>query len=75
VVITDIGVLRPDPRSKELTLVAVHPGVTVEQVREATGWDLLVAEDMRTTEPPTEHELTVLRDLKHRTAVAHGKAS
>jgi glutaconate CoA-transferase subunit B len=75
VVITDIGVLRPDPRSKELTLVAVHPGVTVEQVREATGWDLLVAEDLRTTEPPTEHELTVLRDLKHRTAVAHGKAS
>jgi glutaconate CoA-transferase subunit B len=62
-VITDLGVLEPDPRSCELTLTAVHPGVTVEQVRENTGWDLAVAADLASTETPTEDELRILRDL------------
>lgn len=62
-VITDLGVLRPDPQTRELTLTKVHPGVTVEQAREATGWDLRVAPDLVTTEPPTERELAVLREL------------
>lgn len=62
-VITDLGILEPDPDTRELTLVAVHPGVTVEQVRAATGWDLAVTDNLDTTEPPTEEELTVLREL------------
>jgi acyl CoA:acetate/3-ketoacid CoA transferase beta subunit len=70
-VITDLAILEPDPRTCELTLVAVHDGVTVEQVREATGWDLRVADDVRTTPPPTTEELRVLRELKERTAKAH----
>ena len=70
-VITDLGILEPDPRTRELTLVAVHDGVTVEDVREATGWDLRVADDVRTTPPPTTDELRVLRELKERTAKAH----
>lgn len=71
-VITDLGVLEPDPVTRELTLVAVHPGVTVEQVREATGWDLKVATAVRTTAAPTANELETLRDLHARTASAHG---
>lgn len=63
-VITDLGILRPDPMSKELVLTSVHPGVTVEQVREATGWDLAVADDVTETAPPTADELRVMRDLK-----------
>src|SRR5207249_4057436 len=39
-VITDLGILTPDPVTKELTLTSVHPGVTVEQAKAATGWDL-----------------------------------
>ena len=70
VVITDLGILEPDPETGELTLVALHPGSTVEEAKEATGWDLKVAEDVRTTEPPKEGELRVLRDLKERTAAA-----
>jgi glutaconate CoA-transferase subunit B len=50
--------------SPELTLTALHPGVTLEQAREATGWDLKVADDLETTEPPTEDELRLLRELK-----------
>ena len=69
--IADLGILEPDPQTRELTLVAVHDGVTVEQVREATGWDLRVSADVRTTPPPTVQELRVLRELKERTAKAH----
>jgi glutaconate CoA-transferase, subunit B len=69
--ITDLGILTPDPVTKELTLTHVHAGVTVEQVVAATGWPLRVAEKVETTAPPTEKELQVLRDLHARTAKAH----
>jgi glutaconate CoA-transferase subunit B len=70
VVITDLGVLRPDPETKELTLTALHPGATVEQASEATGRELQVADDPATTDPPTDEELKVLRGLRARTAAA-----
>ena len=64
IVITDLGILRPDPDSCELTLTNLHPGATVEQAREATGWRLAVAGELTTTPPPTRHELEVLRALE-----------
>ena len=73
-VITDVGVLRPSAEDHELELVSVHPGIEPDQVRAATGWELRVSEQLETTEPPTEVELRVLRDLKERTAQAHGGA-
>ncbi|GAA3814959.1 CoA-transferase subunit beta [Amycolatopsis tucumanensis] len=63
-VITDLGVMRPDPETAELVLTQIHEGVTVEQVKEATGWDLKVAPELETTPPPTEAELKALRELK-----------
>jgi len=60
-VVTDLGVLEPD-QDGELTLVALHPGKTVEQVRENTGWTLKVAADLRETDPPTNEELRILRE-------------
>ncbi|MGH2406407.1 MAG: CoA-transferase subunit beta [bacterium] len=63
VVISDLGVLRPDPRTSELTLTQVHPGVSVEQAREATGWPLALAGDLTSTAPPSAEELRVLRRL------------
>jgi len=65
-VITDLGVLEPDPQTCELRLTEIHPGVEVDAVREATGWDLAVADDLRTTEPPTDDQLTALRELLSR---------
>jgi glutaconate CoA-transferase subunit B len=62
-VITDLGVLEPSPDDCELTLTQVHPGVSVDDVRSATGWDLRVADTVVTTEPPTVTELAVLRTL------------
>ena len=63
-VITDLGIMRPDPVTKELVLVSIHPGVTVAQVQEATGWDLKVSDDVTATEAPTAEELQTMRDLK-----------
>ena len=71
-VITDLGVLTPDPATRELTLTALHPGVTVEQAKASTGWDLKVAASLDRTAAPTAYELQVLRDLQARTAKAHG---
>jgi len=63
VVITDLGVLRPRDDG-ELQLVATHPGVTLAQVREATGWPLAVADAVGQTAPPTGRELATLRELR-----------
>jgi glutaconate CoA-transferase subunit B len=62
-VITDLGMLRPDSQTCELTLTSLHPGVRVEDVRAATGWPLAISDDLTETEPPTDKELAVLRAL------------
>ena len=62
-VVTDLGILGFDAGTKAMRLEALHSGVTVEQVVENTGFELLVADGMGVTEPPTEHELSVLRNL------------
>ena len=62
VVVTDLGVLEPE--DGELALTQVHPGVEPDEVREATGWPLRVATDLRETDPPTSGELEALRSLR-----------
>jgi glutaconate CoA-transferase subunit B len=71
-VVTDLGVLEPDPRSRELVLTGMQEGVTVDDVCRATGWKLRVADDIVVLTPPTVDELLVLRDLQARTRAAHG---
>jgi glutaconate CoA-transferase subunit B len=65
-VITDLGVLEPDPETKELTLTRLHPGVEIDAVHEATGWDLAVAAEPDRTEEPDAGELEALRELLSR---------
>lgn len=65
-VITDLGILQPDPGTKELILTALQPAVTVEEVRDQTGWHLQVATDLIHLQPPTAEELGILRDLHAR---------
>jgi glutaconate CoA-transferase, subunit B len=74
-VITDLCVMEPDPQTKELTVVSIHPGVTRQQVVEATGWPVRFAEQVSETALPSETELDVLRALQARTEAAHGKQS
>lgn len=61
-VITDLGVLKFSPDTREMVLVSLHPGATLEQVRENTGWPLAVASPLADTGPPSAEELQVLRD-------------
>ncbi|HBF84838.1 MAG TPA: 3-oxoadipate--succinyl-CoA transferase subunit B [Streptomyces sp.] len=61
-VITELGILARGGTGQELRLVAAHPGVTADQVRAATGWDLVVADSVETVEPPTAEELRLLRE-------------
>jgi glutaconate CoA-transferase subunit B len=62
VVVTDLGIL--EPRDGELTLVGIHPGVTLDDVRAATEWELAVADDVAQTRAPTDDELAALRSLE-----------
>ena len=59
-VITTRGLLRFEEESKEMYLATVHPGVTVDEVLENTGWDLKVADDVQTTPEPTADELALI---------------
>jgi glutaconate CoA-transferase subunit B len=63
-VITNLGILRPDPVTCELTLTHLHHGVDLDRVRANTGWELAVASDLAQTPPPSAEELAVLRELE-----------
>jgi glutaconate CoA-transferase, subunit B len=61
-VITPMAVLRRPDKLGELEISEVHPGLTVDDVRAATGWDIAVADDVRETARPTVEEVRLLRD-------------
>ena len=67
-VITDLGVLRPDPVSRELVLTEIHPGVVVDEVSARTGWPLRVSATLTVTAAPTPAEVAALRELRGRQA-------
>ena len=60
-VVTDLGIMEPDVNG-ELVLTAMHPQIQVSQVLENTGWDLKIADEISTTEPPSAAELHILRN-------------
>jgi glutaconate CoA-transferase, subunit B len=62
-IITDLGVLEPDPATFELMLTGVYPGISVTEVKERTGWPLSVSGSLRTIPPPSAAELAALRGL------------
>ena len=62
-VITNLGLFGFDPETRTMRLDALHPGITVDAVRENTGFEVLISPTVAVTEPPTERELAVLRSL------------
>lgn len=60
-VVTHLGILEPDD-SGEMVLSALHPGASIDLVKQNTGWDLKVSNDLRETLPPSENELRILRE-------------
>ena len=70
--ITDLALWEPDADTGELTVTSLHPGVTAEMVQDTCGWQPRFAANLAKTVPPDATELSVLRELKARTARAHG---
>ena len=60
-VITSMGTFSFDPTSHEMTLSSHHPGITVEQIKNQTGWPLRIADDVHETSAPTDQELAAVR--------------
>ena len=71
-VITDLCILRPHAETRELEVSHIHPGVDRERIVASTGWKIRFKGNCDATAEPSEQELQVLRDLKARTAKAHG---
>jgi len=61
-VVSNLAILGYEPQSKRMQLLATQPGVSVEQVLDSTGFELLLAEAVETNPPPTAEELRVLRE-------------
>jgi glutaconate CoA-transferase subunit B len=62
VVITDLGEYRFDDETGEMTLTSLHPGVTMDDIRENTSWEMKVADDVSETPAPTAEELRLIRE-------------
>lgn len=62
-VITHLGIFGFDEKSRRMRLEALHPGATVEEVVERTGFEVIIPKDVPVTEPPTQEELRILREL------------
>jgi glutaconate CoA-transferase, subunit B len=60
-VVTDLGTYGFDDETGEMTLLTVHPGVTLDEVEENTGWKPLVSESIGETPSPTDEELRLIR--------------
>jgi 3-oxoacid CoA-transferase subunit A/glutaconate CoA-transferase subunit A len=62
-VITQFGVYGFDPQTKQMVLVSLHPGVTVEQVKENSGFEIIVPAKVSVTTPPSQKELALLKKI------------
>jgi glutaconate CoA-transferase subunit B len=62
IVISNMGILRFDAETREMYLASYHPGVSIEQIKENTGWELKIARDVHETERPDPEFIRILRD-------------
>ena len=62
-VVTDLAIMGFDEKTKSMKVEALHPGVTTEEVRDNTGFDILIDENVGVTKAPSDEELSVLRHL------------
>jgi glutaconate CoA-transferase subunit B len=62
-VVTTLGLFGFEPESRRMRLEALHPGVSVDDIKAATGFEVLVSDQLTTTKPPSDEELGILRML------------
>jgi acyl CoA:acetate/3-ketoacid CoA transferase beta subunit len=61
-IITNLAYLDFDVTSKRMKLASIHPKIDIKSVKESTGFELLIAKDLRETKPPTVNEIKKLRE-------------
>jgi glutaconate CoA-transferase subunit B len=61
-VVTNLAVLGYHPDNKRMLLLATQPGISIQQVLDNTGFELLLAEHVEENQPPTSEELRILRE-------------
>ncbi|MBC8384692.1 MAG: 3-oxoacid CoA-transferase [Candidatus Cloacimonetes bacterium] len=61
-VVTDLGVFDFEEKTKRMRLISLNPGITIEDVKDNTGFEILIAPEVSYNDPPTEKELTLLRE-------------
>ena len=72
-IITDLGILQPEPGTNEFVVTELHPSVSRAMVEEATGWPVRFSPTLSETPVPSDHELKVLRNLLQRSSGSHGE--
>jgi len=62
-VITQLGLYGFDEQSRRMTLLATHPGITVEDIQANSGFELIIPDEVGTTEPPPPEVRGILREI------------
>ncbi|MEX2703509.1 MAG: CoA-transferase subunit beta [Candidatus Baldrarchaeota archaeon] len=62
-VITQLGVYGFDEETKRMKLLSVHPGVTIDDIKANSQFEILIPEEVSITEPPTKEELKILHEI------------
>jgi acyl CoA:acetate/3-ketoacid CoA transferase beta subunit len=60
--ITNLAYLIFDEETKQMKIGTIHPGVELEEIKNSTGFDLIIPESLKETEPPSVKEITLLRE-------------
>ena len=61
-IITNMAVMDFEPESKRMRIISINPGYSEKDVQDNCGFELLKADNITETNPPTDNELRVLRD-------------
>lgn len=64
--------MEPETTTDEMIVTHLYQGVTREQVQATIGWPIRLADTVRPTEPPSTSALDASREMRRRTALAHG---
>ncbi len=72
-VITQLGVYGFDEQTKRIKLLALHPGVSVEDVVENSSLEIIIPDEVDVTDPPTSRELQLLHEEIDPTGMSIGK--
>jgi acyl CoA:acetate/3-ketoacid CoA transferase beta subunit len=72
-VITQLGIYGFDEKTKRLKLISLHPGVSIDEVKENSNFDITIPEDIETSPEPTEKHLKILRQEIDPAGIVLGK--